>query len=97
VPKGTYYVYILASRSRVLYVGVTNDLQRRAWQHRNHVVDGFTTDYRVTRVIHFEQTSDVRAAIAREKGIKGWRRAKKVALIEANNPAWRDLSEDWTT
>jgi putative endonuclease len=91
-----YFVYILASRTRVLYVGVTNDLERRLWQHKRHAIDGFTARYNVVRLVHFEQTNDVRAAIAREKQLKGWRREKKIALIEAANPQWKDLSEEWT-
>lgn len=89
-----YAVYILASRSRVLYVGVTNDLVRRVWEHRNASVPGFTQRYRVHRLVYFEHTTDVLAAIAREKQIKGWRRDKKVALIESSNAEWRDL---WDT
>ncbi|MCE2968699.1 MAG: GIY-YIG nuclease family protein [Burkholderiales bacterium] len=87
----SYWVYVLASRSRVFYVGVTNNLVRRIWEHRNDKVPGFTQRYRVHRLVHFEQTPDVLSAIAREKQIKGWRREKKIALIEAQNPTWRDL------
>ena len=92
---GAYFVYILSSRSRVLYIGVTNDLAKRLWQHKNHVFAGFSAEYNVTRLVHFEETSDVREAIAREKEIKRWRREKKVALIESMNPHWNDLSEGW--
>ncbi len=91
----SYFVYILASRSRTLYVGVTRDLPRRLHEHRSGRPPGFTSRYRITRLVHFEQTPDARSAIAREKEIKGWRRAKKVTLIEAENPTWKDLSEDW--
>jgi putative endonuclease len=90
-----YFVYIIASRSRVLYVGVTNDLQRRVWEHKNHAVAGFTDRYNVTRLVYFEEGASAIDAIAREKQIKGWRRAKKVALIESMNPAWADLSAQW--
>ena len=90
-----YYVYILASRSRTLYVGVTNDIGRRISEHRMHTSPGFTTRYRVERLVYVEATEDVGAAIAREKQIKGWRREKKIALIEAMNPAWDDLAEGW--
>ncbi len=90
-----YYVYILASRSRVLYVGVTNDLQRRLYEHRNTQVKGFTTRYNVKRLVYFEYTQDISGAIQREKVLKGWRRSKKVALIESVNPFWHNLSEDW--
>ena len=91
-----YYVYIMASRSRVLYVGMTNDLQRRVEQHKQKLVEGFTQKYNVTRLVYYEVTSDVHAAIAREKQIKGWRRSKKTELIESVNPTWQDLSEEWS-
>lgn len=90
-----FYVYILASRSRTFYVGVTNDLRRRVWEHRQGLVNGFTARYRVFRLVWFEGTPNVKAAIAREKQIKGWRRSKKIALIEASNPTWEDLAESW--
>ena len=86
-----YWVYITAGWSRVLYVGVTNNLTRRVWEHKNHAVPGFTRTYHVDRLVYFEDTSDALTAIAREKEIKGWRRTKKVALIESTNPKWRDL------
>jgi putative endonuclease len=89
-----YYVYILASLSRVLYVGVTNNLQRRIREHKRGVVPGFTRNYHVTTLVYFESTSDVRAAIAREKQLKRWPRQRKVRLIEAGNRDWRDLSVD---
>lgn len=91
----TYYVYLLASRSRALYVGVTNHLPRRVFEHRQHLVAGHTARYRIDRLVHFEATEDVHSAIAREKQIKGWRRDKKVALIEGGNPTWEDLAADW--
>ena len=90
-----YYVYIMASKSRVLYVGVTNNLQRRIEQHKQKVVEGFTRKYNVTRLVYYEMTNDVRAALAREKQIKSWRRSKKIELIESVNPVWDDLSEEW--
>ena len=86
----TYYVYIMASRSRVLYTGVTNDLARRVEEHKLGLVPGFTSTYRVTRLVYFEEFADVRDAIAREKAIKGWVRARKVGLIEEHNPTWED-------
>lgn len=89
-----YFVYILTNHSRTLYVGVTNNLVRRVFEHRQKVVEGFTKKYNVTQLVYFEQTPDVRAAIAREKQIKGWLRAKKIALIEGVNPAWKDLYDD---
>jgi putative endonuclease len=85
-----YYVYIMASRSRVLYTGVTNDLTRRVHEHKFSLIPGFTSMYRVTRLVHFEEFTDVRDAIAREKQIKGWVRARKIRLIEEHNPAWED-------
>lgn len=90
-----YYTYILASRSRVLYVGVTNNIERRVYEHQQKLVQGFTARYNVNRCVYFEETPEVRSAILREKQLKGWTRAKKVALIESINPQWRDLSEDW--
>jgi putative endonuclease len=91
----TYYVYILSNVSHRLYMGVTNDLERRIFEHRMKLVDGFTRRYNQTMLVNFEETSDVMAAIAREKQIKGWLRQKKIDLIEAMNPEWRDLSRDW--
>ena len=88
-----YHVYILASRSRVLYVGVTNDLLRRVLQHRQGRIPGFTSRYNIHRLVHFEPFGDIRNAIAREKEIKDWTRAKKLALIEGKNPAWEDFAE----
>jgi putative endonuclease len=89
----TYRVYILASRSRNLYIGVTGNLQRRMTEHRREFVPGFTARYRIFRLVHFEEFRDVRCAIAREKEIKAWRREKKVWLIERHNPTWEDLAE----
>jgi putative endonuclease len=88
-------VYIMASASRVLYTGVTNDLHRRVWEHKQKRIDGFTKRYNITRLVYYEETSDICAAIEREKQIKGLLRAKKVALIESVNPGWSDLSEGW--
>ena len=90
-----YFVYIMASRSRVLYVGVTSDLEKRVYKHKFHVRDGFTARYRVERLVFYETTSSVQDAIAREKQIKGWLRAKKAALIESENSTWSDLSDGW--
>jgi len=91
-----YYVYIMTNNSGTLYVGVTNNLERRVYEHKHGINDGFTKTYSLTRLVYFESTSDVREAIAREKEIKGWLRRKKVALIAAVNPRWKDLSEAWT-
>ncbi|NNG16438.1 MAG: GIY-YIG nuclease family protein [Gemmatimonadales bacterium] len=95
MPHGRFAVYILASHSGRLYVGVTNDLERRVLKHQLGVGAQFTRHYKVTKLVHYEQTSDVRSAIAREKQLKGWSRRKKVDLIETNNPGWRDLTIDW--
>lgn len=89
-----YYVYIMASRSRVLYVGMTNDLLRRVEQHKQKSIEGFTQKYNVTRLVYYETTNDVQVALNREKELKGWLREKKMALFESVNPQWRDLSED---
>ena len=91
-----YYVYILTNQyNTVVYTGVTNNLERRLYEHRNHLVDGFTKRYNLNKLIYFETTSDVRSAIEREKQIKGWTRAKKNALIESVNPKWNDISQEW--
>jgi putative endonuclease len=88
----TYSIYIVASRSRSLYTGVTDDLERRMIEHRQGLVPGFTTRYRVFRLVHFESFGHIQDAIAREKEIKGWRREKKIRLIEQHNPTWEDLA-----
>jgi len=90
-----YYVYILASKSRVLYVGVTNNLDRRVYEHKNDLIEGFSKQYRCHRLVYFESFQRVRNAIAREKQLKRWSRAKKVLLIQRVNPTWEDLSADW--
>jgi putative endonuclease len=90
-----YWVYIMSGRTRALYVGVTNDIERRTYEHRNTCVPGFTSKYHLDRLVYFEEHADVRDAIQREKQIKSWRREKKAALIESLNPKWRDLSLDW--
>ena len=92
-----YYVYILANRSRTLYVGVTGDIHRRVDEHRSRVGSRFARQYMVRQLVHAEITSDVRAAITREKQIKGWSRAKKLALIEESNPQWIDLAASWVS
>src|SRR5260370_16976285 len=89
----TYCVYTLASRSRNLYTGVTNNLERRIIEHRQGLVPGFTSRYKVFRLVHFELFGDIRDAIAREKEIKGWRREKKLRLIERDNPTCAHLAE----
>ncbi len=89
-----YFVYIMTNRSRTLYVGVTNNLVRRAREHKTGGA-GFTAKYKLDRLVYFERFEDVHNAIEREKRIKGWLRIKKIALIVSVNPAWRDLSEEW--
>jgi putative endonuclease len=90
-----YYVYILASRSRTLYTGVTNNIRRRVAEHLQGEVPGFTRKYRIHRLVHFEPYRNIRDAITREKQIKSWRREKKVGLIEAQNRTWDDLATGW--
>ncbi len=90
----TYYVYIMASKKHgTLYVGVTGNIQRRTWQHRNNIGGGFTSQYDVTRLVHIEQCCDVISAIEREKKLKKWKRQYKINLIEKENPEWIDLYE----
>ena len=91
----SYYVYILTNRSKTLYTGVTNNLLRRVYEHKQKFIPGFTQKYNINRLVYYEETSDATEAIAREKQIKGWVRAKKIALIESRNPEWLDLSTDW--
>ena len=90
-----FYVYIMTNRSRTLYTGVTNDLARRVWEHKQGKGSKFAARYRIDRLAYHESFSSINEAIAREKQIKGWLRVKKVALIESMNPDWRDLTEDW--
>ena len=90
-----YYVYIMTSPSGTLYTGMTNNLTRRVYQHKNKLIEGFTKRYNVTRLVYVETYHDVKEAIAREKQIKSWRRSKKLDLIKSLNPTWRDLSEEW--
>ena len=91
----TYYVYIMASKSRTLYTGVTNNLERRVVEHPRKLQRGFTARYNINRLVHYEVFADVRAAIAREKQIKAWGRMKKIGLIEATNRDWKDFSDGW--
>ena len=90
-----YFVYILASPSKTLYTGITNNLRRRVREHKELRAHGFTSKYNIDRLVHFESFGDVRNAIEREKQIKAWTRAKRVALIESMNPKWNDLSREW--
>ena len=87
-----YYVYILTNKSNnVLYIGVTNDLVRRVYEHKNKMIDGFTKKYNLTKLVHYEATTDVRSAIEREKQLKNWHREWKLNLIKEFNPEWKDL------
>jgi putative endonuclease len=91
-----FWVYILSSTSGTLYTGMTNNLDRRIFEHKHHLTRGFTATYDCTRLVWFEEWQDVRSAIAREKQIKGWLRSKKIALIQSFNPHWTDLAEHWS-
>jgi putative endonuclease len=93
--EGCYVTYIMASRSRTLYIGVTGDLVKRVFQHKWRAHGGFTARYNCDRLDWFERHQYVQSAIAREKELKGWSRSKKIALIESLNAAWVDLSRDW--
>ena len=93
--EGSYFTYIMASRSRTLYVGVTGDLLKRVFQHKRKEHEGFTARYNCDRLVWFEGCQYVQNAIRREKELKGWSRAKKIALVESINPAWVDLSREW--
>ena len=91
----SFYVYILATaRDGTLYTGITNNLIRRVYEHKNGIIEGFTKKYKTKRLVYFEETTDVQGAITREKRIKKWRRSWKIELIEENNPQWRDLYYD---
>jgi putative endonuclease len=98
-PPKQFFVYIMTNgpKAAVLYIGISGNLQRRVWQHKNKVTPGFTSRYNLTRLVYYERFFYPDAAIAREKEIKGWRRSKKVKLIESMNPRWEDLAKDWGT
>ncbi len=91
----TYFVYIMASNSKVIYTGMTNNLENRVYQHKNKLNEGFTKKYNTYKLVWYDETDDVVAAIELEKRIKGWLRKKKIALIEENNPRWTDLATKW--
>jgi putative endonuclease len=91
----SYYVYIMTSKSGTLYTGVTNNLERRVYEHKKKLVKGFSKKYNVNRLVYYEETGDIDSAIAREKQIKSWRRSKKIVLVKTKNPTWTDLSEVW--
>jgi putative endonuclease len=93
--KSLLHVYILANFSGTIYTGVTNNLERRLYEHKNKLVEGFTSKYNLNKLVYYEVHHDIKQAILREKQIKGWSRAKRVALIEGANPNWEDLSLAW--
>ena len=90
-----YYIYIMTNNSKTLYIGVTNNLQRRVYEHKNKLIEGFTKRYNITKLIYYETTSSIESAIKREKQLKNWKRAWKIELIESVNSDWKDLSEEW--
>lgn len=90
-----YFVYIMCSRSGTLYIGMSNSVYQRALQHKSGEIEGFSSKYHCERLVYFESYDDVHKAIGREKQLKGWTRAKKIALIESTNPRWEDLAEKW--
>ena len=94
-PSQEYYVYIMASSARTIYIGVTNDLVRRVFEHKQGQGGGFTRRYNVNKLVYHESTTDILSAITREKELKGWRRNKKLALVESINPEWKDLALRW--
>lgn len=96
-PPKRFYVYIMTNGTlgAVLYTGITGDLRHRVWQHKNKLVEGFTSRYNLTLLVYYEEFAYPDAAIAREKEIKGWRRSKKIRLVESTNPRWEDLAREW--
>ena len=93
--RRSYCVYMVASKSRVLYIGMTNNLERRIFEHKNDVIEGFSKKYKCHRLVYYESFDDVTKAINREKQLKRWNRTKKVFLIERENPTWEDLAAEW--
>lgn len=90
-----YYVYIMSNHSRTLYIGVTNDLQRRVLEHKQKLLKGFTEKYNITKLVYYEETTDITIALRREKQLKNWHRDWKINLIEEMNKEWADLSDGW--
>ncbi|HSW92859.1 MAG TPA: GIY-YIG nuclease family protein [Gammaproteobacteria bacterium] len=90
-----FYVYILSNATRTLYIGVTNNLERRMYEHKNKLIEGFTKKYNLTKLVYYETTESIIEGICREKQLKGWLRSKKIVLIEKENPGWDDLSLSW--
>ena len=94
-PMKRYFVCIMTNHSGTLYTGITSDLERRVYEHKNKLIPGFTSRYNINMLVHYEETNEVGAALTREKQIKGWSRAKKLALVSSANPTFADLSVDW--
>jgi putative endonuclease len=90
-----YYVYIMTNKSGTLYTGMTSNIKKRVYDHKNKLIPGFTEKYNINRLVYYETFDDVYSAIAREKTIKGWLRKKKIELIQKTNPDWKDLARDW--
>src|SRR5262244_2291421 len=90
-----YFVYIMSNRSKTLYIGITGTFRRRVLQHKSGTFEGFTSRYKLDRLVYWEKFKSVHYAIAREKQLKGWTRIKKIQLIVSMNPTWKDLAEDW--
>jgi putative endonuclease len=93
--RGRYFVYIACSASWTLYTGITNDIERRMWEHKNKLFPGFTAKFNIDRLVYYETFRDVHSALRREKQIKAWTRAKRIALVKTMNPKWDDLSRQW--
>jgi len=93
--KNQYYVYIMTNKSGTPYVGMTNNIKKRIYDHKEKLIPGFTKKYNINRLVYFEAFGGVHSAIAREKTIKGWLRKKKIELVNKSNPTWKDLSQDW--
>jgi putative endonuclease len=89
------HVYMMTNVERILYIGVTSNIEKRVWQHKQLQIPGFTQQNKLTQLVYIEEFGDIRTAIEREKQLKGWRRAKKIRLIRNSNPTWSDLSGDW--
>ncbi|MHB8906829.1 MAG: GIY-YIG nuclease family protein [Melioribacteraceae bacterium] len=90
-----YYIYIMTNNSKTLYIGITNDLKRRVYEHKMELIDGFTKKYKIHKLVYFEITSDINSAIKREKQLKNWHRQWKINLIETQNQDWADLAKEW--
>jgi putative endonuclease len=92
-----YFIYIITNKTGTLYIGLTNNIKKRIYEHKNKLIEGFTKKYNIDRLLYFETFRDMDSAIAREKTLKGWLRKKKLELIRDSNPEWKDISEKWYT